>query len=327
MTKYQLGRAVLFHQPEIDLTRAEYDAILDARRRVLEGLAIEDLFNLMLGNYEEFERELLSIALTHATYFGADEEWNDAIDTIQLVARRFANLLTTTQGYCDQIPHSISSLYGNPSAELEAVGGYFRHEHANGLGYRGCTELRRHMQHRGSAVHGSSGGGGWAERPDGQRVYVYSFVPTVSLERLRADPKVKRPVLDEMERHGRRPSAGWKDSIDLRPFVREYVSALGRIHLKVRQMIAPEVARCDVVISEAVGRFLALPDSGGDAIGLAAMELNDEGLREEGMLSTPVMMEQIERRRQLEQRNHLPTHFHTNVITNEIDPPKKWPKR
>jgi len=54
------------------------------------------------------------------------------------------------------------------------------------------------------------------------------------------------------------------------------------------------------------------------------MQLNDEGLREGK--PTYVMMDPIDRRKQQEQRNHLPIHFHTDVTTSEIDPPRKWPR-
>src|ERR1019366_5533161 len=112
-----------------------------------EHLAVEELFDLMMGNYEEFERELLAIALRWATFIGAREDWVDAVDTVQLVGRRFANLLTTTHAYCDQLPHAVSSLFGRDPLELAKVREHFRAEHAAQLGYRVCAEFRKYMQH------------------------------------------------------------------------------------------------------------------------------------------------------------------------------------
>ncbi len=319
MPRYELTRYASGDQPSLELTREEYDGILAAKRSVLEHLALEHLFDLMLGNYEELERELLAITLTHATYFGAVEHWNDSIDTIQLVARRFANLFTATQGYCDQVPHSISSLYGTKSTELEAVRGYLHHEHSTVLGYRVCTELRGYMQHRGSAVHMFSSRRTWVDRPDGRRVHVFSFAPQVNVRRLQEDTKFKRSVMAELETGGRTTTTGDRFH-DLRPFVREYTSALGRVHLKVRELIAKDVAASDAVIANAVERFLALPGADGP-LGLAAMELGD-GALVEGGVPTFVMLEPVERRRLLERRNRLPIHFDTQVITNEVEPPK-----
>ena len=94
VNSYHLKRHVIARQPSLELSRAEYEELLAARTRVLEHLAVEELFDLLMGNYEEFERELLAIASSWATFIGAREEWIDAVDTVHLVGRRFANLLT-----------------------------------------------------------------------------------------------------------------------------------------------------------------------------------------------------------------------------------------
>lgn len=315
MTRFELTRYALGPHASIELSQDEYEDLRAAQRRALEFLSFEDLFDLMLRNYEEFERELLLVPLRHATYFGASHDWNESIDTIQLLARRLANLLTTTHGYCDQVPHAISTLYGANSPQLVEVRSFFRHEHSVGLGYRVCTELRKYIQHRGSAVHGYRGYSRWEDRDNSNRVHVYSFAPEVNVAKLRDDPKFKSSVLAELEVGGRQTYTGDR-SHDLRPFVRDYVSALGRIHVKVRALFAADVSAVDGRLQEAVDRFLALP--GADTpIGLAVMELSDQGLLE-GRHPTFIGLQILERRRLLEERNHLPTHFSTQVVTNEV---------
>jgi hypothetical protein len=101
---YYLKRHVLGRPPSLELSQAEYEELLAARTRVFEHLTVEELFDLMMGNYEEFERELLAIALRWATFIGVREDWVDAVDTVQLVGRRFANLLTTTHAYAINCP-------------------------------------------------------------------------------------------------------------------------------------------------------------------------------------------------------------------------------
>jgi hypothetical protein len=287
---------------------------LAARTRVLEHLAVEELFDLMMGNYEEFERELLAIALHWATFISAREEWMDAVDTLHLVGRRFANLLTTTHAYCDQLPHVVSSLFGRESPELKAVRERFRAEHAAQLGYRVCTELRKYMQHRGTAVHQLNRTTSWVTRTDDSRVRVYWVAPQVRISRLREDRKFKPSVLAELEVDGSVDLIG--DRLhDLRPFVREYVSALGRIHLETRTLLSSSAALCEAVLVGAIDRFVAV--GGADVAGLAVVELSERQFLEDRH-PTFVMRDPIERRRALEQRNRLPTHFDTQVVTNEI---------
>jgi hypothetical protein len=314
MNSYRLKRHVLGRQPSLELSRAEYEALLAARIRVLEHLAVEELFDLMMGNYEEFERELLAIALRWATFMGAREEWMDAVDTLHLVGRRFANLLTTTHAYCDQLPHVVSSLFGRDSPELQRVREQFRAEHAAQIGYRVCTELRKYMQHRGTAVHQLNRTTSWVTRSDDSRVRVYWVAPQVRVSRLREDRKFKSSVLAELEIQGSIDPTG--DRLhDLRPFVREYVSALGRVHLEARTLLASSAASCEAVIVGAIDRFVVV--GGADVTGLAAVELSERQLLEDRH-PTFIMRDPIERRRALEQRNHLPTRFDTQVVTNEI---------
>jgi hypothetical protein len=316
MNTYHLKRYVLGRQPSLQISKAEYDEILVARRKVLEYLALEELFDQLICNYEEFERELLSIALQVATFAGALDDWSDSVDSVQLVGRRVANLLTTTKAYCDQLPHSISSLFGRKSHELQLVKEYLSEEARTVLGYRVCVELRNYMQHRGTVVHQLNRTMSWVTRPEDRRIRVYSVSPQVNVRRLSEDVRFAAAVLAELQVGGSLTMT--RDRMhDLRPFVRAYVSALGRIHLKVRQLMVEPIVRHDSIIVRAVERFAEVAGADG-VLGLSVMELNERELLED-RLPTFVMREPIERRRALERRNQLPTHFDTQVITNEID--------
>jgi hypothetical protein len=317
MTQFKLTRYAIGRQPEIDLTRAEFDAILVARQRTTEGLAVEELFNVVLGNYEEFERELLTISLTHTIYFNTGHDWSAAMDLLQLMARRLANLLTTAHAYCDQVPHSISTLYGSASSHVETVRGFFRYEHSQTFAYRVCAELRRYVQHRGAAVHGFNAASSWVTRDNGSRVMVNTVVPEISTRQLAEDAKFKRAVLTILESQGRKSPGGDDIMCDLRPIVRGYVAALGRVHLKVRELVSPELTEADTILREAVNRFANL--DAGSSNGLAAMELSDAGLLE-GRTPNFVSTKLIERRQQLATRNHSPTRFEVNAVTNESPP-------
>jgi hypothetical protein len=170
------------------------------------------------------------------------------------------------------------------------------------------------MQHRGTAVHQLNRTMSWVNRADEKRVRVCWVTPQVRLSRLREDPKFKPSVLADLEAAGAVDSAG--DRIhDLRPLVREYLSALGRVHLNARKMLAASARSCDDTIATGIDRFISIV--GDDITGLAAVEL-DERLLLENRQPTFIMREPTERRRALEQRNHNPIHFVTQVVTNEI---------
>lgn len=314
MNSYHLQPYVLGRPPSVELTKAEYDGLLAALHRAFEHLAIEELFNVLMGNYEEFERELLSIALRFATFMGRIDDQVGSVDALHDVGRRLANLLTTTHAYCDQLPHAVSTLFGRDSSELQQVRDYFRAEHSSQFSYRVCTELRKFMQHRGTAVHQLNREMAWVDRPNGRRVRAYWVTPQVSVNRLREDTKFKPSVLADLETSALETAYG-ELLHDLRPFLRDYVSALGRVHLKTRTLLSDSVARSEGTILTAIERFVSV--GGPEVLGLAAMELNERQLLEDRH-PTFVSRYAIDRRVLLENRNRLPTHFDTQVITNEI---------
>jgi len=257
---------------------------------------------------------LLSLAFHGATFMGAWHDHHDSINAVQLVTRRFANLLATAHAYCDQLPHLLGALFAT-SAEVEAVRQLFRDEYDAVFGYRVCAELRRYMQHRGSAVDVLNMSSHWVDRPDRRRHREYIVAPQVDVAHLEEDSKVKPSVLAEIAA-AVVPASNGDRYLDVRPYVRHYVSALGRIHVKVRAQLAAEVTAHDTVILDAIARYIPIADKHG-ALGLAAMELNEQELLE-GRRPTFVSRQAIDRRKRLESRNHSPTHFDTQVITNEI---------
>lgn len=116
-------------------------------------MAVEERLDLVLGNYEELEQELLNASLSEALYDDPDDPWNASMGMMQRFARRLANLLTTTRAYCDQLPHAMNALYGHDSSQSAAVKAFFHGEYDTVLGYRVCEALRNYVQHRGSPIH------------------------------------------------------------------------------------------------------------------------------------------------------------------------------
>lgn len=141
------------------------------------------------------------------------------------------------------------------------------------------------------------------------------MTPKFRVDILREDKTVKRLVLDQLAALG--------ETHDLKPFVRQYVSALGRVHLKVRELLAVDTARWESIIDTPVQRFLAEPGSQGSAIGLAVMELDDNGLIQRETELLYVSNNPSERRRWLSRKNRNPMHYEAIVITSEVDPDKR----
>ncbi|WP_156919276.1 hypothetical protein [Azovibrio restrictus] len=59
---YYLQPAVLAPPPALRITKKEFDALSDARRKLVAGFPIEENFDLLIGNYLELEQTALSLA-------------------------------------------------------------------------------------------------------------------------------------------------------------------------------------------------------------------------------------------------------------------------
>jgi len=57
--RYSLRKGVLDKVPEIEITEKEYDAFSQARNILLNALAIEEKYDILIANYLDFEKEIL----------------------------------------------------------------------------------------------------------------------------------------------------------------------------------------------------------------------------------------------------------------------------
>jgi hypothetical protein len=309
-SRYILSPAYFSGLPELSLSTAEYEDIRYASRCLLEVLGVEERLDVMLSNYFEFEHEMLTTTLTNAIYPQNHLESDLLLDAMQQIGRRVSNLFTTARAYIEQFPHVMNLLYGKNSAQCEAVKSYQSAEFDAKLGYRVCEMLRNYVQHDDLGVHGIQSPMSWTRPKDGPKFLSYSIVPTVSVDKLLASAKVKRQTVKELEALGNRH--------DLKPLIREYVTGLGRAHLKTRTLIEADVAKRDSVIAGAIDRFRAQPGAAKLPFeSLAAVQVNRQGVWTEST-RVNVFRGPIQRRERFYRKNSKPIHFHEMVITSTI---------
>jgi hypothetical protein len=221
----------------VELSEEEFALGKRSKYGFMALLDIEEKLDILLENYAEYERELLSLTLQRALFF--DPSWSSVISDINTVNRRLANLLTTGRLYIDQVNHEISAVYGAESTLSEALRSYLREEYSSSLGYRAMEALRNFMQHRalpvyqikypGKATFSENEGDG--VRAKGIR---WGVIPSLRIDALREDKKIKASVLNEL--------AGIGEYVPITPLVRQYVEAIGRFHEKLREATSGDLA-------------------------------------------------------------------------------------
>jgi hypothetical protein len=306
--QYEIRLLVDARDKFVELSRHDFEQAWDAKQKLVLALDIEDKLELVLGNYSEFEQELLDVTLRFALF--KDFDWTSNMGQFLTINRRIVNFLSACRLYVDQVKHAISAAYGKPSSQYDLLCKSFSEEYNGHLAYRVLEALRNHVQHRGlPAAHFNYN---W-EREGPAESMRERLIATVSLsvsqikEENKGVNRHKFPigVLTDLERGG--------DLVDLKPLVRQYVASLGRVHQGLRNVMEPDVANWERALEEVRDRFRQA--YGNNLIGLALVAKNDDG---EIAQSSDVFDDLIKRRRTLEDKNSKMDMYDKQHVTSEV---------
>lgn len=213
--------------PQIAITTAEYDAAYMARQCLSLALHIEQKWDVLLQNYIELEKDLISLALERVTLssFGY-ATMGEALSTAN---RRYINLLTAARMYVDQVPRLVESFFksGVGTAPPQAVHALLSEQYDSYFEYRFMEALRNYVQHNGAPVHSLTVGSSWT--PEFNKQWSEASVqPYAMRETIEEDKTFKPAVLREMP-----------EKVNLVVAVRRYMECLGQVQQRIRDSIAP----------------------------------------------------------------------------------------
>lgn len=303
MTRYVITSKILLDSRRIPVDESTFKDAVDAQRATLETLGLEEKANFVLGNYRDFERHLLDLAIDRVIYnLGG---WSEFMGALHDINRRLVNLLTSGRLYLDQMQHTISSLYGDDSSEYEEVTQATSRQYDDRFGYRLMEALRNYSQHRDLPVHKLSYPS-WADKRGESRRLRCSVAPFLKPKKLAEDPGFKTSVLTELKSRG--------EEIDLRPLVREYVAGLLEIHGDVRDAIGDDHKTRTAILRAILDRWEEEYGEKGKNIGVAIVDDNGEITEFHGVFLKPANRIE-EMRRQIRSR---PAALSKMVITSEL---------
>ena len=166
--------------------------------------------------------------------------------------------------------------------------------------------LRNYVQHRGFPIHALSCNSKWVEWKHGQYLR-YSVTPIIEMETLRSDKKFNATVLAELEATGAKA--------DLKPIVRKYVAALGKVQKSIREALKDFVDSWDQEVTEAVEEYLAAFPAYNSEAGLAAVTFDDRGVVAQ---SAALSVNCIEYRKQLADKNSIVHSIANRYVSGEV---------
>jgi hypothetical protein len=285
----------------VAISADEFGAAREAKAVVTGALGIEETFNLVIGNYLEYELELLGGALRFLLY--TEGQWSEFVSRIHEVNRRLMNLLAAGRAYLDQAPHYLSVTFGTTSQELSRFREAAKAEYDGQLGYRAMEALRNFTLHRGLAVHHLSHAN-WSVGEADERVRRNALVPSLRPKQLAEEGGFKASVLSELQAHG--------ELVDLRPLVKEYVAGLARVHEQLRALTNELVDRSDRQILDLIARYKS--EGQNEVLGLAAVRREPDGQWSEqiSLFDDPIL-----RRRELVRKMRRIRYIDRIYTTNE----------
>jgi len=301
--RYVLMLLLSGHHPKLELMDVEYYQIRDAQAGVRYLLQVEELFNLVLGNYVDFEKTLLDVALECSVYQNSDYKTFHGYR--YEVERRILNLLSAGRSYLDQAPQRIEDFMGSESAALKAFRDETHTQYDSSLGYRVMECLRNYVQHRGLPV-GKLSVPCWVDQNAPEHRLRTTITPYLMVSRLEEDGGFKKIVLDELR-------AMPNDDLDLKPFIRDYVAALGKVHLALRDTLASTQAEHIRLLNETVERYR---QSGAEHTSpLAIAYIDKNGIAKEHF---PIFLEAVNQLEWLQQRSRHLEHLRKISVSSEI---------
>lgn len=225
--RYDLRIWAAGYGPGVAISSTEYENLVAAKQRIYLAADVEEKLDLLLENYFEYERELLSLSLQSSLFTPIDE--HRVFREAQLINRRTVNLLTAARMYIDQVKHSVSKYAGSDNA-LD-VAALLSAQYEQYLEYRVAEALRNHTQHRALPVHRMKWSSAWEELNSPEERLRSCVIPIISLEELVSEGDFKASVLRELQASG-------KQYFSLTRILRRYVESLAAVHVEVRRSLS-----------------------------------------------------------------------------------------
>lgn len=248
--------------PRIDLTRTQYQSIVEAVGALLHCIDVEEKFDGIVENFCDLERFILEEALQALVSRSSDDVRYNLPRSV--CGRKLSNFLSSARLYLDSIERHIDAILTDGSGKLGIKAARTR-EFENSFNYRVAEALRNHAQHHALPVHGYTVERAWSAD---QCHLNYGFTPMLSVAELGSDRKFKKETLAELQ-------AG-PGSIELKPLIRSYVESLDTIHSKFRELIKSQAAQ-HVDLLEKYKQQMASTFPDAPVVALAVFQIDGAG--------------------------------------------------
>ena len=297
--KYLITKPAFGTVAEIAITESDFSELKKARDKLNTGLAIEEKYEVVLGNYEDFEKEIVDSSIEWMLKH--PRKYDDIRFYISKLNKRLINLLTAARLYFDHIEQHVSEIVPELSHGKDKVKELCADRYDKNLEYRFMEALRNYVQHCGFPVHHISLQSWATAIKDPERRLLYTIDLASIKEKLLEDKKFKRSVVKELD-----------EKIDLKHTTRKYVECLSEIHKHVREIVSGNLIAARNLIEGYMNRFKEEFDE--DILGISATSFDLEGRKVD---EVPLLLEWDDIRIDLFEKNRVLTKLSLRYVTGE----------
>lgn len=227
--EYYLRLAIPGKFNKITITASEYRNLDEARNILISALSIEELYEILINDYLQFENQLFSISTNTMVYENSD--YIDVFEARSKLNSCLVNLLSIVRLYLDSLPRRVRKC----KPQMDDIEGYIKAlketEFEKDREYRFMEALRNFVQHYELPIHFTSHSMGWTSLDD-EGLLEFSMDLASQRSFLGRDGEFKKKVLQELE-----------EKTDLKHATRVYIEALSNIHLAIRKSISGSVQK------------------------------------------------------------------------------------
>ncbi len=246
--KFQVSRTTLNKDIEFIISEEKYELLKKSQQVLRSALSIEEIYEIVISNYFEFEKDTLEITLNNMLY--RDISYHNIFESRSTLDRRIINILTAVRLYLDTIIHNALECKNKENFTKNDIKRIISQEYENNKYYKFMEAFRNYVQHYGLAIHLTRRNSSWTSL-DEKGQMEYSFNIFSNQDRLRDDKHFKVTSLTEME-----------EKIDLKLAIRHYIECISNIHDNIRTLIKESVEYSRESLEEINTQFKELNKKG-----------------------------------------------------------------
>lgn len=296
---YQLRIHAAGNYPEIEIDEVKFCSIVNARNILSAAMAVEEKYELLISNYIELEKEVLTA--TADNMINRDKDYSDFFDVRLLFNRRLVNLLTSSRLYIDQIQQHIKACLPNNLDASISVKEFFSQEYDSHFEYQFMEALRNFVQHRGLAVHSTNHSSRWTSLKDGglMEFRIKLFTNKAEVDNDKAFKKAVSKIMPE--------------KVELLSTARRYIESLNHCHIQIRELISESVSDAREIIESVIREYGEV--NNGDCNGLMALKFKKSSPHNELVDKISIMLDWDNVRLELVNKNQKLTNLNKRYVS------------